>query len=193
MPRGQYDRTKTKAQRDAEKTAGKPAKLDMRVKANKLAAKAAPKKSFKAAKKAMDDKQSDIVQTTEGVFFKTNIAINVRMETLMDYATCLANLGTSLSQAGVTKSPTTTAINEALSKCLERMELAVDEVQPLSLPVEQNEEPEAQKVAPSDIEAYIAKNETKAPSAPIVAETPPAPVVRSAPIPFNPAVPPNGS
>jgi hypothetical protein len=194
MPRGQYDRSKSKEQRAAEKGVEKPAKLDMRVKANKLAAKATPKKiSTKSAKKAMLDyntPNSDIVQTGNGVFFKTDVPISIRMETLMGYASCLTNIAQVLAQAGALKgSFPLEDINTAMKKCLERLEIAVDEVQPL--PLEQSDEPEAVPFH-SDVEAYIEKHETKAPAAPIVVETP-APVVRTAPIPFNPAVPPNGS
>ena len=172
MPKGHWDRTKTKAQRDAEKAtaAGKtmkaaPAKV---VKAPKTAKKPGPKPGLKKAEVSFGP------MPTNKSIHASSACLKERAEVLMDYATLLLNMSVA---------KTTMSLDDRINSTLARLDMVMEEAQHL---------PTTDDVLEVVDEVEDLKEAT--PVKQTVAQVPaPVPMALPAPVPFNPASPPNGS
>lgn len=186
MPKGQYDRTKTKAQRDAEKLL-KSKNVESKKKPGPK-----PGKVKKAEKVVVSDvvsaysknESGDVGGCYDGECRSNALPAASRLHLLLEYGCFLVDLKNRLN----------IDTSVAIDKNLKRLEQIADELQPLA---------EVREVEDS-IKAYAAKADAKAEPEAVeeaeeteeaeeeVVEVAKAPVAVPAPIQFNPVAPTNG-
>jgi hypothetical protein len=173
MPRGVYDRTKTKEQRDAEKKAPKASKTAKTAKAVAKSTKGEVSYGTVASKK-------NGPKNVLGEMKKSEVSVTDRLDTLLD----------ALTTFSAVKAQKSIDIGDKLiSDTMQRIELALEELQPLPVatkhpPVEDEEELEKDEAEPA----------AQTPAPVVQAQAPFVPPVQApAPVAFNPPAPANGT